>query len=327
MLALNTLFVAMLATSIGKVSGQDELVRAAGAEALKANFYSVHSRLVGKVWPDGAVSYNGEGKFFIEQQRYGGDLIQAGVELGDERAIKEGIKIIDWGFRKQGPDGGFPGTGDPFHSTSLFVEAAARSIIFLKTERGASFGREVKQWTGQLDAAARWLTRDDVESVGRRNNLPYAHRRWLLAAALGESAAVTGDQSLFSKASEYAEDGLKLQQPSGENPEKGGKDLSYECLGLTYAARYCYVCPERGLRGKVARMIGKGLDFVSEFVGSSGDVDTQGDTRTTVEVGHSGKKKTVDYKNIVQSFVYGADILGNQSYMATADRIASRWGS
>lgn len=70
--------------------------------------------------------------FFIEQQRYGADVIETGVILGDEDLVAEGIRMIDWGFERQGGDGSFPGTGDEVHSSSLFIEAAARAGLALE---------------------------------------------------------------------------------------------------------------------------------------------------------------------------------------------------
>src|SRR5581483_10994811 len=68
-------------------------------------------------------------KWFIESQRSGGDLVEAGLLCDDEKLTALGWKILDWGFARQSDDGGFAGTGDPFHSTSFFVEASARAVL------------------------------------------------------------------------------------------------------------------------------------------------------------------------------------------------------
>src|SRR5579872_5910023 len=52
-----------------------------------------------------------EGKrkdWFIENQRGGGDMIEAGVVLGDRKLIDTGLREFEWGYARQSKDGGFP---------------------------------------------------------------------------------------------------------------------------------------------------------------------------------------------------------------------------
>src|SRR3954468_21434981 len=90
--------------------------------------YEHSDRMVSGVAPSGAISVNAQWEnkevteWFIEQQRGGADLVQAGVLAHKDALIKQGIAAINWGFAHQGPQGDFPGTGDPLHSTSFFVE-------------------------------------------------------------------------------------------------------------------------------------------------------------------------------------------------------------
>jgi len=130
--------------------------------------------------------------WYIELQRYGLTLIQDGIEKEHDTDIRQGILILDWGFAHQGSDGSFTGTGDAFHSTSIFVEAAAQATALLKTYKPVTYSYnasyysgKVSSYTSKLKAAAYWLIRPDVASTGQSYDQPYTHRRYLLAAALG----------------------------------------------------------------------------------------------------------------------------------------------
>lgn len=297
---------------------------------LVQSLYSAPKRLADNIAPSGAVSVNADYErgmmrnWYIEQQRYGGNLIQAGLAIKNMALVSQGQKVIAWGFAHQAADGSFAGTGDPFHSTSFFVEGAARSILLLDNAgvRDAS----MSEWKHHLRAAARWMLKPDVLQKGIANNAPYTHRRWLVAAALAESAAATGDHALMDAAKNFADDGLKLQQPDGANPEKGGVDISYHCVGLSFAARYYFVMDDAAMKARVAEMLRKGLDWVAARVDANGNVDLSGNSRTGVEIGHNGQTKKLDYVNVIQAFVYGAQILHDNKYQDIAARIAKAHG-
>jgi hypothetical protein len=61
--------------------------------------YSVPHRLASDIASDGSVSVNTDWEhgqldtWYIEQQRYGGDLIQAGVSTNDDSLINEGLRF------------------------------------------------------------------------------------------------------------------------------------------------------------------------------------------------------------------------------------------
>lgn len=193
------------------------LLAAMNNPLLSSALYAVPKRLVSQVAVSGAVSVNdkwerGEGtQWYIEQQRYGADLVQVGVARRDDDLIKQGLHILDWGFQRQGADGSFPGTGDPFHSTSFFVEAAARALLLLKQYDPVRYADTIRTDTPKVTSAALWLTKPEVAARGKKNNSPYTHRRWILAAALGQAGALADNATLRAEAAEYAREGLSLQ--------------------------------------------------------------------------------------------------------------------
>jgi len=284
--------------------------------------------------PGGAVSVNalwessGGGEWFIEMQRFGAELVQAGVVCGRKDWIERGLQIVGWGFARQGPDGDFPGGGDPYHSTELFVEGAARCVLLLQQGNVVDFlpRIELSGCVQKIHAAALWLVRPDVAGPGRRNNAPFVHRCWIMAAALAMAAAVSGDESLSRVARERAEEGLAQQSEDGVNPERGGFDVNYQSAGLLFAARYHAVCPDAALRDRIGRMIRRGLDWLSARVDESGEVATAGSTRVGKEALRSGGIKKVNEWELVQTFCYGAAITGDVSFRDAARLLVNNVG-
>ena len=181
-----------------------------------------------KVAPDGAVGVNAaweagkSAQWFIEEQRCGADYIDLGLKREDPNLINQGISIFHWGWTHQAPDGSFPGTGDPFHSVSLFIEAAARATIELKNHKfafpmagQAAIYNVVASNIQRIKLSAAWLTRSDIAKQGQQYDSPYTHRRYILGAALSETAYLTGDAGAASAADNYIANGLSLQLGAG----------------------------------------------------------------------------------------------------------------
>lgn len=304
------------------------LATLAGDALLRATLYVMPARLASGDAPDGAVSVNAAWErgerdtWFVEQQRYGADFVTAGLITGDDATVERGWRILQWGFAHQGPDGNFPGTGDAFHSTSFFVEATARALLLMKQTDPERYANRIAELTPKVMAAAHWMLRPDVAARGQAGNWPYTHRRYLVAAALGETGALLGDRPLLIAAQAYARDGLALQTAEGVNPEKGGSDASYQAVGALFAARYLTICDDSTLRDDLAGMIAQALGWEAGEVDVMGVVDPQGSTRTGVEAGRNGATKTVDYPTITQAFVFGSIVTGDASFHEVATRIA-----
>lgn len=293
---------------------------------LVENYFSQRSRMVSNVGPDGAVSVNREWQagerqeFYIEQQRYGADLVIGGLVSDQEELIEEGIRVVDWGFARQGPDGNFPGTGDPMHSTSFMVEGAARAALALKD--AGKYPEKVKEWTPKIRAAARWMARPEEIARHRAMDLDrFAHRYYLRAAALAQAAELTGDPDLRRAAATYIEEGLATQRPDGVNPERGGFDASYQAAGIYYAQIVWRHWPDPGTRERLATMMQKGFDPLLARVQPDGSVDVEDSTRAN-EVGRSGKPKRVAYRAIIPALLNFSKISGDPQYAEKAQLIA-----
>ncbi len=282
--------------------------------------------------PDGAVGMNAAGesaqppKWFIEIQRLSGDLIQAGIGSDNEALIQRALPIIRWGFNRQSPAGDFPGEPDEFHSTEIFVADTARGLVLLRDARPKQFAALSPEFVPKITAAARWLIQPDVAAKGQHNNAPFTHRNYILAAALGLTAELSGDAELAAHAAASASAGLALQRPDGVNPERGGFDANYQSAGLLFASRYYPTCHNLALRGQLRAMLTKGLAWLSGRIANSGEIETAGSTRTGIENLRWGKLKTVNYMELVQTLCHGSRIIGDATLRTKAENIARRYG-
>ena len=173
-------------------------------------------------WETGAST-----NWYIELQRQGIFDIVCGIRAENDAEIRAGLQQFDWGWAHQSADGSFPGTaggstGQEFHSSSLFVEAAARAALLLKSYSpityapdSAYYNSVIARYAANVHAAALWLTTPSVAAAGQAYNQPFTHRRYLLAATLAEASALTGDSSFAADAVPYIQDGLSLQLGPG----------------------------------------------------------------------------------------------------------------
>jgi hypothetical protein len=301
---------------------------------------AIHRRAAGQaksVAADGASPLSAEwvaGKrkdWFIENQRGGSDLVDAGVALGDHKLVDTGLREFEWGYARQAKDGGFPETGDPFHSVSIFVLDSGRALIALRERRDEfpEFMARVDKLAAQLGAAANWMLQPAVLERGKHGDNPYTHRRWILAAALGEAALLTGNTRFAKSATEFAANGIKLQHEDGENPEKGGFDVSYQMVDALNGARYYTTldCASQAeLMARVRRMIEKTCHWEMQHISADGEIDVDGSTRMLKEKGRSGAIKHPNYKEIIQTFTYATAITGDKAYVDVAERLARAQG-
>jgi len=263
--------------------------------------------------PDGAAGANQDGYKWIEEQRQGAEWIVRGIADAqpDWRAI--GWRQLDWGLAHQTEDGDF-GSRDPFHSTSFFVEALARACL-LDSETGMA--RRTA-----LGRAAHWLMSPAAEARGVPGNHPFTHRRYILAAAFGQAAAVTGEARFAARARAWALEGLQLQRADGTNPERDGFDAGYQMVGVLMALRYLPVCDDATIRAALRRMVRSAVPPELARLQPDGAIDMSGSTRIGRESGRTGQLKGVPYSEVVQALVYGARALPQPSWLDPATRIA-----
>lgn len=265
--------------------------------------------------------------FYIEEQRHGEEAVLAGLAHHRPAIWRAGLREIDWGFAREASDGSFPGTGDPFHSTSFFVEGVAHLMLVLRGANadGIALPRGLRAHLdahlAQLRAAARWMARPVVWTAGLASDAPYAHRRFLVAAAVGLTGVLTGDRTLRARAHQALAEGIADQRRDGVEPELGGSDSSYQARGLVYAEQFLAWLPHDSLAVRLRRTIGLGLAWERARILPSGEVSTAGNTRANgVMVDHNGPKRAV-YPMVARALAWWALAGGPSSYLRVAARV------
>lgn len=263
------------------------------------------------------------GQWYIEQQRYGSDAVCAGVAKQEAAAIERGVSILRWGFEQQQPDGSFD-CPDTFHSTSFFLEAAAHACLLLKASQYADQYAPTIEWMKpRILKTALWMTEPAVEEKGKRSNAPYAHRRYLVAAALGEAGVLCDSPSLIAKSKVYISEGIAMLDPSGFNPEKGGYDSSYDAVGLFYAERYYDLVADTETRDQLHKMLEKGYAWLRTRILPDGTINPAGNTRigAAQERNRTGAVKTMNYGYTYKGFYRWYLISSDSSYEQLAEKV------
>lgn len=271
--------------------------------------------------------------WFIEYQMQGGQFVSSGALSGNRDAVKWGLKIIEWGFSRMEPDGRFDHP-DSYHSGAFFIESTAHGLLFLESSPLAEeFRNDIRNLKPRLLKAARWMMRPEVHAYNWPDPLPdtelrerkYAHRRYLNAAAVGETGILCGDKDLVAKSAWFVNDGIAFQQPDGVNPERWGHDTSYQAVGLMYACRYYRMVADDALRARMFPMMTKGFDWLLPRIQADGSVDMTGNTRTgpAQELSRAGKPKGQDYRATVESLANWGSLTGSAASTAAAERVAA----
>ena len=298
-----------------------------GSEFLRQTSYRKPDKTADQFDADGAYgplnrawSATHQGRWLIEEQRYGFDAIVAGISYHRQDLILRGEKILGWGFGREHADGSFD-CPDRFHSASFFVEVAAHAGLLLQ----ASGMREQNQaWvdgiTPKLHLAAAWMMRPENEGPGRAHDAPYTHRCYLDADALGETGVLLHDEEMVKRSREYIRTGLGRQDPAGFNPEKGGWDTSYHAVGLLFAMDYYTLVADDDLRQRMRPMIDRGLRWLQARVRPDGTVDQSGNTRTGFgqERGPQGNLKRMSYGSAYRAAYYWTMITGDPAWAELA---------
>lgn len=271
-------------------------------------------------------------EWYVEEQRHGADALISGLINKDDTAIAAGFNMFDWRFSQQLADGSFGGTGDAFHSTSMFIESVAYSLLTLEdTPNGSQYTDAVNLYTPMLHSAAKWMIQDDIWNRGLSNNSPYSHRNYIVAGALGLTSKLTGDQELLAYSEQSIEDGLSKQLDNGVNPELGGYDSSYQMVGANYAMRWFALFAaeaDSSLTASVSSMLEKALSWEESRILATGEISTEGNTRVpSLEQSRSGQNKKLDHRNVIKGFSYWSSVTGNVQWDVNARKIGQYYYS
>lgn len=327
-----TVCAALLGISLAHVASgsvADDLKFETSDFMRKAAYHSP-DQIAADIAPDGALGkvniawdQTHAGVWYIEEQRYGMDAIIAGIADQNTAAIDRGLKAFRWGFEQQQPDGSF-NCPDAFHSTSFFVEATSHACLLLAASSFRDqYSSEIDWLKPRILKSALWMIDPAVEEAGRRHNAPYTHRRYLVAAALGEAGVLCDNQALVDQSREFIKEGVSLQNPAGYNPEKGGYDCSYHAVGLVFAERYYDVVADSQTKKELYPMLKRANEWLKTRIQPDGTIDSSGNTRTGLsqEKDRGGKYKKVSYAQTIRTFYHWSLIGDDSGYAQLADQV------
>lgn len=280
--------------------------------------------------PDGAYHKNidyalgDSDRWYIGEQRFGMDALISGVLHNDDAAIEAGLEIFDWGFELQLSDGSFKDTGDPFHSTSLFVQSVSYGLLTLQESSFAQASDVVDRYLPALQSAAHWMIQEDIWSRGISNNSPYTHRNYIVGAALGLTGKLAGDAALLTYADKILAEGIALQRSDGVNPELGGHDSSYQMAGALAAMRWLTHFEVNPLAGEMTEMITQALEWEESMILATGEISSEGNTRTgnNQESSRSGQLKKINHREVIYGFAYWSSMTGDERWHNTGHQIS-----
>ena len=263
------------------------------------------------------------GKWFIEEQRYAADAIVAGIVQDNEEVIERGMLALEWGAKQQQSDGAF-NCPDNFHSTSFYVEAVAHSCILLKGSKYyPNYQDRMEKLKTTITNAINWMLKPEVLTLGKKRNEPYTHRRYLVAAAIGEAGVLCNNDNFIKQSSLFINEGLSLQDTAGVNPEKKGYDCSYQAVGLLFAHRYFDIVADQKKKAALIPMFSKGFKWLLSRIDENGKINGEGNTRTGFgqEKVRSGKPKGISYGAIVNSLLWWGNHKNDTQLQLLAERV------
>jgi hypothetical protein len=168
------------------------------------------------------------------------------------------------------------------------------------------------------------MVQPSVATLGRKRNAPYTHRRYHVAAALGEAGVLCSNQVLVDGSKGYIREGVSMQDSSGFNPEKGGYDCNYQGVGLVFAERYYNIVADDQLKQLLQGMLQKANRWLANRVLFDGRVDTTGNTRvwSGQELSRSGVPKKISYPLVYSAFYSWSLISGDLTFGRLAEKVS-----
>jgi len=159
---------------------------------------------------------------------------------------------------------------------------------------------------------------------GPMSESPYAHRRYLVAAGLGETGLLTRDQKLLDAAAASARAGIAMQDASGYDPEKGGYDSSYHAVGVVFAQRYYTLAAPPELRPALYASIGRAVDWAASRLNPDATMNLTGNTRVNAkpESNRIGTPKQPSYRGTFRLLYRWSMLSGDSHYADLAVRVA-----
>lgn len=321
------------------LSGGPVVVAGAGVDLqfergllLSDTFYRNPDLLMQQVSPSGAMGVNrgweagsGRGEWFIDEQRFANTLIGAGVNRNRRDLIDAGLRALEWGFARQGPEGGFV-SHEPVASAAYFVAAAAHSIWLLeRAGLAAPFVSRIDALRPRLIRSAAWLVRASIDDSAVAQLQGFASRRVVLGYALAMTGRVTEDAALARAGEAHLREALAEQHPSGYLVERGGYDVSFHAEAVVYLLRFLDHAASASARRDLEPQVSRAVQWLASRVGRDGVMQVAGSTRVVggVERDRTGQPRRLSTVAVVRALGLARYVFGEARYEALARSVAN----
>jgi hypothetical protein len=298
-----------------------------------------YSRSVSVDRNNGAVGLNQQEYISVGLQRHSSELIAYGILTKDTGLIDTGIKVLEYAFDYQQPDGSFLttpkslATGSAAQDGAFFYYDLGYSMLLLKDSQWFQTAPEtagLRSRANELQDPAKtsltWLVGQELVLIEKdrsgTNRLLYdANAYYLVGKATGRSDALKLGESFARRA-------LQQQASEGYFIERGGYDSSYNAVSLRQAILlYTNLQSDAAsLKQDLGKAIEKSAAWQLSRIAPSGEVLTEGNTRIK-PIGEqytlTGTVKKVDYKEVVLALDYYAKLSGDSVVQDAANRVRS----
>lgn len=275
--------------------------------------------------------------WYVSEQAAGADAIARGVARNDKSYIDAGIKMFDWGWSKQQPNGTFEPQYDIIPSQvitmNIFLSSIGRSGLLIQQSKYANdYAAKFESYKDKIRAAQAWQTQPWVWSrylahIQSERNIDngivygtFIHQHYMGAAGFGLNARLYNDASYMPYAYQLLDWALPNQNPAGWNMEHDGYDTGYDSLGLQDAMYWVGYMPADSRTPQVTNMLDKGMAWMNGRILSSGKIDTTGNARTC-NYREGGGQKDPGYSTLVWDFGFWGMYRGNSGYINNSDKV------
>ncbi|NJL43580.1 MAG: hypothetical protein HC935_10465 [Pseudanabaena sp. SU_2_4] len=255
----------------------------------------------------------------------------------DTGLIDTGIKVLEYAFDYQQPDGSFRTTpkslttGSAAQDGAFFYYDLGYSMLLLKDSQWFQTASETDSLRSRADnlqdpakTSLTWLVGQEPVLIEKdrsgTNRLFYdANAYYLVGKATGRSDALKLGESFARRA-------LQQQASEGFFVERGGYDSSYNAVSLRQAILlYTNLKSDAtSLKQDLGKAIEKSVAWQLTRIAPTGEVLTEGNTRIK-PIGEqytlTGTVKKVDYKEVVLALDYYAKLSGNTVVQDAANRV------
>ncbi|MGX1690955.1 hypothetical protein [Brevundimonas naejangsanensis] len=284
-----------------------------------------------KVTPTGSIADNpaspssSEG-WYVESHAIGFRLLLRAYHYCDPEISEKAWDVLEYPLNHQETDGGIEGASDAFHTTSLYAAALADAIL---VDDVVSLGGQPDRarMISQFRQLMIWMQAEDVAARGQHHNMPFAHRKWLLAYLFlaFDKIDPADNHREESSARDYLQQAIETTWPDGTAPERGGFDVGYQAVSLMFAAKVMMLLPrESSHKVRVGESVRHIAERLKQQIAPEGSITVAGSTRTLREIGRSGNIKTIPYREITSGLLFASTVLNDPSYRELGDVVAAK---